>query len=174
MAKQNYIKVQDNFYANVNVTAENWNLKPATVRGYCNEKKIPNCFKDDKGKWWIPVDSIKPLSTENIKQILFLTLQLKNNPRIPIDWSVFDFDTNNLRKVYEYLAVEEYIENFDIEQTERLPYDIVLTAKGLNLIFSSKKVSTQSMQETLNICIPLISNIMKLGLIAAEAIKLLG
>ena len=90
-------------YMSTKAAGDLWELSPKTVAKYCNSKKI-KAFKDSSGKWCIPIDAIKPLTDNEISQLLVLTLQLKNDPELKIDYSVLPTERSGLRKVYDYLA----------------------------------------------------------------------
>lgn len=119
--------------------AETWQLSVYTVRKYCKDRKIPNVQKIKKGTWEIPDGSIKPLKESEIRKVLLLTLQLKNNPRFPLDWSTYDFSKEDIRKVYDSLAYRKYIDICDVEDIKQIPYEARITEKGMNLIERSKK-----------------------------------
>lgn len=129
---RNLFMIDGKMYMSTKAAGDLWGLSPGTVARYCKSKKI-KAFKDTSGRWCIPIDTFKPLSDNEISQLLILTLQLKNDPELKIDYSVLPIERSDLRKVYDYLAELEFIEKFDIENDEDIPYKAVLTQKGFKM-----------------------------------------
>lgn len=126
-------------YMSTQMAADLWNLKQQTVSDYCNKGKVCNAIKYREARWYIPIDAIRPLSNNEIRHFLILTLQLKNKPSLEIDWSLFSIDDSVIEPIYRYLVFRELIENFSISNQKRIPYEVVLTQKGLEFATSSKK-----------------------------------
>ena len=137
-----YIMVNNKRYMSTKYAAEVWNKKQSTISKYCKNGKIPNskCIKDDHGHWYIDINAIYPLDDSDVRKLLTLTLQLKNNPQYSFDWSLLKSDAENIRPIYEYLADMKYIHPYQIEDSMKLPYDVVLTEKGMSIVvgFSGK------------------------------------
>ena len=146
-------------YISTKQAATIWNVKPRTVANYCNKNKIKDTIKNGSGKWCIPLNAIKPLSEKDIHQLLVLTLQLKNNPNLPVDYSLFDFDLSNLRAVYDNLVYWEYIFPYDIEDEKRIPYDIILTQRGMQLATNFAKAKIPEFATSVTVWIGVLANI---------------
>ena len=142
-------------YMSTKVAADFWELNRSTVAKYCKDKRI-NAFKDSSGKWCIPIDTIKPLSNDEIHKLLFLTLQLKNNPSLEIDYSTFTFDDSAVENVYQSLVFAKYIKPFSIKDKKRIPYEVVLTEKGINFVMSYKTKNIVSFSELLQKWLPIM------------------
>jgi len=122
----------------VNIAAGRWELKPGTVRNYCSNGLIPGALKIN-GKWKIPCDAIKPLSSEKLKQLLRLINMLKHYPDLDIDYCVTGLSDRNITRVFEHLVLLGVAQKFDTkEQAERIPHILKLTQRGLDIIESSK------------------------------------
>lgn len=115
-----------------------WNLSQKTVAKYCRDKRIKDCIKGPHGQWYIFVETVKPLSDSEIHRLLFLTLQLKNNPSLEIDWSTFGFDLSYIGMIYSNLVGEGYLKPFECKDKTRIPYEVTLTQKGFELAIPSK------------------------------------
>lgn len=133
------IEVEGVKYMSTNSAAILWDVKPRTVSDYCKNNRITHKFKDGNRGWYIRIDEMKPLSISEVRQILILTLQLKNNPSLDIDWSVFNFDISIVEKIYKNLVLQGYIMDFSIEDNQRIPYEVILTDKGLELVTAYRK-----------------------------------
>ena len=68
-----------------------------------------------------------------------LTLQLKNKPSLEIDWSSFSTEDSVIEPIYRYLVFRELIEPFKISDQKRIPYEVILTQKGLEFVTVSQK-----------------------------------
>ena len=96
------------------------------------------------------------MSQEEIHRILILTLQLKNNPAYEIDWSLFEYDESVLDSIYTHLHTHGYIQDFSIEDKKRIPYEVVLTQKGMELATTFRKEKTANFTVTLTQWLPII------------------
>ena len=83
------IELNGKQYMSAKTAAGIWNLKPSTVSDYCIKGKVCQAIKYLEARWYIPIDAVKPLSNDEIRRFLILTLQLKNNPSL--DFSLSDF-----------------------------------------------------------------------------------
>lgn len=131
-----YIEIDGKKYMSSRRAAELWNKSQGTISKYCKLGKVPKskCIKDSHNNWYIDINTVYPLSDDEVRKLLTLTLQLKNNPLYSFDWSTFTIDVENIRPIYEYLADMKYILHFQINDSNRLPYDIVLSEKGMDLV----------------------------------------
>jgi len=118
--------------------AKKWGVNEHTVANYCKKDYIPNAKKEN-GSWNIPENSIKPLSIADIRRLLLVTVKLRNNPSLGCDWSTFDFDKNDLRLIYESLHYRKYIGDISDIDTNRIPYEMEITEKGMELIENIKE-----------------------------------
>lgn len=142
MEVQRLISVDGKTFMSTKAAADLWGLKPKTVADYCNSNKIINKFKVGRN-WYISINEIKPLSNAEIHKLLVLTIQLKNNPSLEIDWSTYTFDDTAIENVYKNLLALKYIMPYSIADAKRIPYEVVLTQKGLEKAtqFSKKSIS---------------------------------
>lgn len=133
------IELNGKKYMNTKTAAGAWNLKPATVSAYCKEGKICNAVKYLEERWYMPIDTVKPLSNDEIRRFLILTLQLKNKPSLEIDWAIFPSDYSSVELIYRHLVFRNMIENFDIQDKKHIPYEVVLTQKGMEIATSGNR-----------------------------------
>ena len=103
-----------------------WSRQKVTVA--CREGRIVGACQDTSGKWIIPVDTMKPLETEQIRSLMVTTVYLKNKPNHTLDY----VDHESTVSVYSYLQQTGYIEPFNTE-SERIPYEVVMTERGIKL-----------------------------------------
>ncbi len=155
-------------YMNTKTAADNWKLKTDTVTKYCSAGKIPNAFKYYEKRWYIPIESIKPLTDEEIRKFLVLTLQLKNKPSLKIDRSIVNVDVKTITMIYRYLVYCEMIENFEIEDASRVPYEVVLTQKGLEFATSFKKEKIKNFENIVKDWLPIVINATQLAINIAQ------
>ena len=106
------------------------------VTAACKEGRIVGACQDTSGRWIIPVDTMKPLETEQIRSLMVTTVYLKNRPNHTLDYS----DHESTVSVYTYLQQTGYIEPFDAE-SERIPFEVVLTEKGIKLATEGKPLN---------------------------------
>lgn len=111
-----------------------WNRQKVTVA--CKEGRIVGACQDTSGSWIIPVDTVKPLETEQIRSLMVTTVYLKNWPNHALDYS----DQESTVSVYTYLQQTGYIEPFDVE-SQRIPFEVVLTEKGIKLATEGKPLN---------------------------------
>lgn len=143
-------------YMSTKTAANLWNLNSKTVSEYCNSGKIKNKFKNGRFGWYIRTDEMKPLSEKEIRKILVLTLQLKNNPSYGIDWSLLEYDESAFERIYQQLFFRGYIESFTSIDKARIPYDVILTPKGMEVATSIKNAKTQNLYATVTEWLPII------------------
>ena len=144
MKYQEVIELNVKKYMSVKFAAEFWNMNPKTISKYCAQGKICEATKYRDRKWYIPVDAVKPLSNDEIRKFLILTIQLKNKPSLEIDRSKFSTEMSTIDNIYHYLVSQEFIENFKITDKKRIPYDVILTQKGLEFATSNIKMKDYS------------------------------
>ena len=164
MAAPVFLKIDDSTYMSTKAAADAWGLKPKTVAKYCRDGKIIHKFKNGNLGWYIRVDEIKPLSQEEIRKTLILTLQLKNNPDYEIDYSTFGFNETAIESVYHHICSHGYIEPFSIEDKQRIPYDVVLTQKGMEFTTTHKQPSSRDISNTVSNWVSIIANVAQLYL----------
>lgn len=151
-------------YMSTKTAAQLWDVKTRTVADYCNKGRIIDKFKNGNAGWYISIDEVKPLTTEEIRRLLILTIQLKNKPSLEIDWSLFTFDDSKIELVYKYLAIQEYIERFNIENKKRIPYEVILTEKGIDVITTYTKNQSNSFTTNLQQWMPIVIQLAQLSL----------
>ena len=136
-----------------------WDMPHQAVTTACEEGRIIGATTDLSGNWIVPSTAIKPLEKEQIKSILICILSIKNKP----DTVPANLEEHNTLNVYRYLRDCNYIEAFD-EKSERILYDVVITNKGMELLFQTPtiKINWLSIAETTVKCLELIVNIANL------------
>lgn len=159
MKTQAIITVEGKKYMNTKIAADLWGLSTSTVANYCRKDIIINKFKINKKRWYISIDEIKPLPINDIHKLLVLTLQLKNNPTLDIDWSTFSFDETSIKTIYTNLVSQKYIEKFEISNIKRIPYEVVLTQKGFDLATKFSKKETTDFSSVLTNYTTILANI---------------
>jgi hypothetical protein len=129
------IEIRGQRYMDTKTAASLFDVSKSTVTRYCREGRIPDAFLNEKSVWRIPINSIKPLTDTEIQRVLFLTLQLKNDPTLRIDFEALGISDEQLPHVYQYLLKTGYIRypKKDILPL-RLPYEVILTQKGFDLL----------------------------------------
>ncbi len=115
-------------YVTPNVFADYCECSRQKIVSACCDGRVVGAQRDSSGHWIIPIEASKPLEIERIRELLILTLALKNRPS-----TILGEDENaNPSKIYRYLEATGYIEHFDCSG-ERAPYEAVLTDKGMAL-----------------------------------------
>ncbi len=139
-----------------------WGMKYQAVTKACEEERVVGATEDLSGSWMIPSTSLKPLDREQIKHVLICILSLKNRP----DSLPADIKEENTLTLFQYLRDCKYIEPFD-EKNKRIPYDAVITQKGMELVFQtpSIKIDWLNKAETVVKCFALLADIAKTFLI---------
>lgn len=165
------IELNGETYMSTKIAADSWKIKQETIAKYCAAGKICHSVKYFGKRWYIPIDAVKPLPNDEIRRLLILTLQLKNNPSLEIDWSVFPIKNPAIDTIYRYLAFLELIETFDIVDVKRIPYEIILTRKGLEFVTSNKKEKITDYNTTLREWLPTIIGAAQLIAQVAQTIK---
>ena len=135
----NIIDVNGKKHMNVKTAAQLWNVSASTVRAYCREDKIADKIRTAKNQWYISVEEIKPISKSEIKKLLFLVLQLKNNPKAEIDWSIFETKEMEILLAFDYLRRLGYVRSFDEKAGDKIPRTATLTEKGMREAMSQKE-----------------------------------
>lgn len=156
------INIDNKIFMSTKAASDLWHLKPRTIANYCNKGKIINKFKNGRYGWYISVDEPKPLSKEEIHKLLVLTIQLKNNPKLEIDWSTFNFDDSAIDSVYRKLVMLGYIFPYNLKDMKRIPYEIILTQKGLETATKFNKTVISDFSTTLSQWLPVIINLAQL------------
>ena len=133
------IEINGKKYMSTKMAAKLWGLKPRTVAEYCRNNKIYDKFKNGSLGWYISTDEIKPLSKTEIRRLLTITLQLKNNPEYQIDWSILNFNDCVIERVYTNLMRQGYIEPFVVTNAQKLPYDVTLSEQGFEFVTYNEK-----------------------------------
>lgn len=152
------ISIDGKKYMSAKAAADLWGLSPRTVSNYCKNNRIINKIKPN-GYWYIWIDEIKPLSIREVRQLLVLSLQLKNNPSFEIDWSLFNFDYSAIETIYRNLADQGYIKEFHIEDKKRIPYEVVLTSKGFNIATNMSKEKSTDFSSNLKQWLSVVLNV---------------
>ena len=156
MNYQSIIELNGQKYMNAKTAADVWNLKQRTISDYCKKGKVCNAIKYNGARWYIPIDAVKPLSDDEIRHFLILTLQLKNKPSLKIDWSLFTVKDSVIEPIYRYLVFRELIEDFNIPNPKLIPCQVVLTQKGMEFATARKKDKIEDFSTALKEWLPTI------------------
>ncbi len=162
MPTQAILEIDGQKYMSTKTAADLWNLSPSTVSNYCKTGRILRKFKNGSKGWYIHIDEIKPLSDTDIHRLLVLSIQLKNNPSLEIDWSTFSFDDNVIDVIYQNLVTLGYIFPYSIADKRRIPYEVVLTQKGLETATSFKQKTIPDYSSLLSQWLPILIDVAKL------------
>ena len=84
------------------------------------------------------------MSDNSLRKLLFLVLQLKNNPQLDVDWTVIELQNKDIEATFKYLEELAYIREFQVndgESLSRIPYKVELTQKGIDFITNNKEKS---------------------------------
>ncbi len=165
-----FIEYNGRKYMNTKTAADNWKIKTDSVAKYCSDGKIPGVFKYYEKRWYIPTDAVKPLSDEEIRRFLVLSLQLKNKPSLEIDWSTFTVDASLIETIYRYLVFREMIESFETGDVKRIPYEVTLTQKGMEFATSRKKDKIEDFGTAMKEWLPTIIGAAQLLVQVAQAV----
>lgn len=142
MGSKKMVEVNGKKYISSKLAAEAWEITQGTVADYCRTGRIKDCWKDACNRWFIAIDTIKPLSNAEVQRLLFLVLQLKNDPTLEINWSMFTFDRGIIDLIYSNLVYEGYLKPFDIQEKERIPYEVILTQRGMEVALPRRHCKT--------------------------------
>ncbi len=136
MAKQRSVfELNGITYYSPKAAADNWKMSHQAVTSACKDGRIVGAIQDSTNQWCIPNTSMMPLSKETIRKIMIITLALKNTPNIMIS----GLENYDVHKLYAYLRDTNYIKPFN-ENSSRIPYEAILTEKGMDLVIESKKI----------------------------------
>lgn len=158
------LEINNEKYMSTKTAANFWGLSSRTVANYCNSDRIHHKFKNGKLGWYIHINEIKPLSDIDIHRLLVLTIQLKNNPALPIDWSTFTFDDSAIDVVYQNLVKAGFIQPYVVTDYHRIPYEVVLTQKGLEMATAFVKKSIPDFATLCSQWLPVLINAAQLYL----------
>ena len=158
MSSQALIEVDGNKYMSTKTAADLWGLSPRTVSDHCKNNRIHRKFKNGKLGWYIHVDEIKPLSDIEIHRLLVLSIQLKNDPSLTIDWSTFNFDDKAIDVIYQSLYLSGYIHAYSVSNKRRIPYEVILTQKGLEMATAFIKKSIPDFSTACAQWLPMLIN----------------
>lgn len=162
MSAQALIEVDGNKYMSTKTAAEFWGLSSRTVSDYCKNNRIHRKFKNGKLGWYIHIDEIKPLTDTEIHRLLVLSIQLKNNPSLTIDWSTFNCDDNAIDVIYQSLYLSGYIHSYSVPDKRKIPYEVILTQKGLEMATAFNKESIPDFSTVCSQWLPVLINVAQL------------
>jgi len=132
-----YIIVDGMRFYETRIVAEKWCINRRTVSSYCRSGKLGLCVKE-KGKWYISEQEIKPLSDKQIYEMLKIIIILKNDPARRFDFSLAEIKEKDMKSIFRWLQRNGYIFDYYDIPLSRLPYDVMLTEKGLKLLFDKR------------------------------------
>ena len=156
MSAPSLITVDGHKYMSTKSAADLWDLSPKTISDYCKDDKIRNKFKNGRFGWYIRTDEIKPLSQKDIHKLLVFTLQLKNDSTYEIDWTLFNYDESVFESIYQHLLARGYIRPFSISDKKRIPYEVVLTQKGMEIATNFKKEKISNLSVAITQWLPVV------------------
>ena len=131
------------------IAAKRWGVTAGTVAKYCAAGLVPGAVKIKK-VWKIPYNSIKPLTLDNIVKLLRLVNTLKHYPNLDIDYDHTGLSDANIVKVFQYLVSIGMIQQFDLkEPSEKIPYILKLTQRGLDIIENTENNKISLDNETI-------------------------
>ncbi len=162
----NIIEIEGKKYVDVKTAAEAWKVTPETVRNYCKKGKVIGEVRFEKNRWYVQVDAKKPLKESQIKKLLFLVSQLKNNPNLEIDWDAVGLEKETVYGAYESLEALDYIKHFEKnKQTPNLkiPYIVELTEMGTQLVDSQTHSKKMTKTEWISFIVKITPSIIKIG-----------
>jgi hypothetical protein len=117
---------------------EVWDIPEKTATRYCREKRVEGAVARNK-QWYIPVESPKPLARSEMRQLLIMSLWLRNSPQEKISWPR-DTKDSTILTIYNQLAHAGYIEPFDSARPRQIPYKVVLTRRGFYLAVYNRNI----------------------------------
>lgn len=164
MSSPAIVDINNEKYMSTKTAANLWGLSTRTVANYCNSNRIHRKFKNGKLGWYIHIDEIKPLTDIEVHRLLVLSIQLKNNPTLQIDWSTFTFDSSAIDVVYQNLVETGFLQPYVVTDYHRIPYEVVLTQKGLEMATSFKKKSIPDYATLCSQWLPVLINAAQLYL----------
>lgn len=161
MSAQALIEIDGNKYMSTKTAADLWGVSSRTVSAYCKKNRIHRKFKNGN-RWYIHIDEIKPLSDVEIHRLLVLSIQLKNNPSLLIDWTTFNFDDEAIDAIYQSLCRSGYINSYSVFDKRRIPYEVILTQKGLEMATNFHKKSIPDFSTLCSQWLPILINVAQL------------
>ena len=160
MASKDICYIDGIKYMSTRIAAQTWKMNIRDVQKACREGRVKDANRDSSDRYIIRADSPKPLESNQIAQLLLLTLRLKNDPSLVVDMRLLR--GNNIRPIYEYLSGIGHIQSIDsITENDRLPYDVILTDIGFNVVHQSKEaraLSALDVVKTINTAFELMNN----------------
>ena len=149
-------------YLNTKGIAEKWGVNPKTVSKYCKENKIKNKFKKGNKGWYIREDEMKPITKKDIRKILFVSQQLRSKPDYKFDDKLFRKNEEILEKTYQHLVFRGYLKPFTIENKMTIPYEVVLTQQGIELLGNFRERHLSDIVSLMKDWLPIIISIAQL------------
>lgn len=143
-----------------------WDVKQSLAAKYCRDGLVPGAEKDTSGRWIIPIEAKKPLHKSAVTKVLWLVLQLKNEPAYHIDYSVLGIAPQNLRDAFTYLENIQLVKELpEALPADRLPYEAQLTTKGLewvqDLQSARQKTGNDGKGDTIKQCLQILTELIK-------------
>ena len=123
------------------VFADGCGKSTQNITAACKDGRIVGACQDASGNWIIPINAMAPLEIEQIRKLMIISLYLKNKPEHALDYSEHD----DVVRVYSYLQQTGYINPFN-ENSERIPYEVVLTEKGMKIATEGSPISINWLQ----------------------------
>ena len=134
MSRKSMIEIYGKRYVSPGVFGKPFGWSNQKVTAACKDGRIVGAIIDS-GKWFVPVDALRPLDLEEIRMLLIAILWKKNKT----DNSFEEVDQASIVGILTYLEKTQYIEPFD-KQSEMFLSNVVLTEKGFKLATAGKAV----------------------------------
>ena len=131
--RKDSFEIEGKRYVTTKVMAGFWDVKQGTVADYCKNGLVSGAFKDSSNRWMIPNDARKPPDKNALAQILWLGLQLKNNPAQTADFTGTGVRAENVLELFRYLERLSMVNpGFEKYDADEIPYKVSLTQKGMD------------------------------------------
>ena len=135
MSTKVFINVDGKEYVKASAMADRWDCKPRTITEWCQRGKIPGAFKVGNRLWYLPEDSIRPLTDTMIRNMLLLVLKLKNDLSYVINYEELGVEPKEVERIYHYLMELKYVARItDDTEDFKIAKCIVVTDKGMQMI----------------------------------------
>lgn len=139
--KKKMITIGGKRFVTPGVFADGCGKSTQKITAACKDGRIIGACQDSSRNWIIPVNAMAPLEIEQIRQLMIVSLYLKNKPEHVLDYSEHD----EIVSVYSYLQQIGYIYPFN-ENSESIPYEVILTEKGMKIATEGSPISINWLQ----------------------------
>ncbi len=132
--QRNLIEINGIKYMTPKTAGDLWDMSRQAVVQACKNGYVVGACKDSMDKWIIPVETVRPLNKEDIRQLRggILTLKNKQMPAVGIS-------LDEAKIVYGYLSDIGLIEMLDELSIDNIK-DLVLTEEGMGIATDGKQI----------------------------------